>query len=86
VLADVEVRVVDPHRPVEAEGDLLELPPELRRQGDAPLDVVEELLEGDRAALGVEDGQAPDVLVPRRRLHRQEQRVGPRESLHVALP
>ena len=39
VVADVEVGVVDPHRPVEAERDLLELPPELRCQRDAPLDV-----------------------------------------------
>ena len=82
VAADVELLVVHPQWPVQAEGGLLELPLELRGVGQPFVDLDDEVVEGDGAVLGVDDAQPPDVLVPVRRLERQEQSVGATESLH----
>ena len=55
---------------------------ELRGVDDPLGDLRDHVLEGHRPVAGVEDGQAGHVLVPGRRLHREEQRVGSAKSLH----
>ena len=82
MLVDVEVLVLDPHRPVEVERDLLQLPPELRHAREPPKEGPPHLAEAEPLRLRrVHNGEATDVLVPRRRLRRQEERVRTREPL-----
>ena len=86
VLVDVEVLVLDPHRAVEVERHLLQLPAELRHAVHALEERAPHLLEAEPLRLGrIDDREAADVLVPRRRLGRQEQRIGTREPLHRHL-
>ena len=86
VLVDVEVLVLDPHRPVEVERDLLELPAELRHPGQSLQERAPDLVEPEAIRFRRIDQREPaDVLVPRGRLGRQEQarrsrRVASRES------
>ena len=82
VVADVEVRVVDPARPVQAQGSRGELPGELGGVADPLGHRLHDVLVGQSAGAGLEDRQAADVLVPRRGLHREEQRVGAAQALH----
>ena len=88
VVVDVEVRVVDPDRMTEAEGDLDQPAVEHRGEGDALGDQRAQPAEGvpapDRG--GVEDRGHRHVHVQRWRLHVQEAGVEPGQSLcrHVA--
>ena len=85
VLVDVEVLVLDPHRPVEVERDLLELPAELRHPGQSPQERAPDLVEPEAIRFRRIDQREPaDVLVPRGGLGRQEERVRPGESLHAS--
>ena len=87
VLVDVEVLVLDPHRPIEVERDLLQLPAELRHPREPLEQRPAHLLEAEPVRLRrVHHREPTDVLVPRRRLRRQEQRVGSRKPLHRNPP
>ena len=61
VVLEVEVGVVDPHRPALAERHEAQLLAEARHQREPPLDVLEQLLV--RRGLALEDRHAGDVHV-----------------------
>ena len=80
---DVEVLVVDPHRPIEAEGHLVELPHELRRQRQPS---GQHLAHGQVVEVGclaaIHDREPAHMLMPGGHLHRQEEGVGSAQSSH----
>ena len=85
VEVEVEVRVLDPVRQVDAERHLGELPPERRQHVDALADEPADVLELELAARPrrrVVDRQARDVPVRAARLHREELRVQARQLAH----
>jgi hypothetical protein len=78
VEVEVEMRVVEPVRVVQAERDLGQPPPERREQRQAPGDQVVDGLEGELSVGpggGIEDGKPAHVPALARRLERQELRV-----------
>ena len=81
---DVEVRVLDPVGLVEPERDLDQPAAERRDQVQPGLDEPGQPVERERLGSGrrVEDADAADVAVDRRRLHREEGRVEAGELLH----
>jgi hypothetical protein len=87
VVVEVEVRVLDPQRVVQAEGHLGQPPPERRGQVEPLavdlLDPVE--VDGAVGLRRVEDHQARDVHVRRRRLEVEERCVETGEALHGDL-
>jgi hypothetical protein len=85
VVLEVEVRVVDPHRPavVERRVRARELVAVARHEMQAPADLFQELLELRRRAL--QQRQPADVHVRVRALLVQEGRVYGGQSIEVAL-
>src|SRR5262249_45584611 len=76
VATDVEVGIVYPHRPVEAEWRLLQLPRELRAVADPVADLLDDVLEGQTVRPRLEDREAGDVVRAAGGLEGQEERVG----------
>jgi hypothetical protein len=80
---DVEVLVLDPHRAVQVQRHLLELPAELGNQGQTFVRALPDGFEGEPVgSRRVDYGQPAHVLVPRRSLRRKEQRIGSGEPHH----
>ena len=84
MVVKVEVRVLDPHRVRQLEGDLDETAPERWSSIQAPAHHVPDLVEREasRRFRGVQHEHPGDVHVIGRRLHGQEHCVEPAQSLH----